>query len=106
MPELFPTGKPRPVGEKTIPKFVGLTVREANALAADTGVPIEYRHAQSEDDIFGDDLQLLSLGDQAGSHPHTDDQIVINVQLPSPGIVLKAGATVGLGTTLGAGVTP
>ncbi len=106
MPELFPIGKPRPPGEKTVPKFVELTVREAVALAEDTGIPIEFRHAESENDIFGADLQLLSLGNQADEHPHTDDQIVINVQLPSPGKVLKAGFTVGLGVTLAPGVPP
>src|SRR4030095_1720034 len=92
MPELLPTGKPRPVGEKAVPKFVGLTVTEANALAVDTGVPIEFRHAESENDIFGADLQLLAFGNGDNEHPHTDDQIVINVQLPSPGTVLKGGA--------------
>ena len=104
MPELFPIGKPRPVGEKTVPKFVGLTVREAGALAADTGIRIEFRRAESENDIFGADLQLLQLGNQDDEHPHTDDQIVVNVQLPSPGTVVKAGTTVGLGVTLGPGV--
>ncbi len=103
MPEIFPIGKPRPVGEKTVPKFVGLTVREADALAVDMGIPIEYRHAESQDDIFGEDLRTLEEGFEGEglpSHPLTDDQIVVNVQLPSPGTVLKAGSTVGLGVTV------
>ena len=108
MPEIFPKGKPRPAGEMTVPKFVGLTVREADALAGDTGIPIEYRRAESENDIFGDDLQFLALGNQGGdnpfAHPHTNDQIVVNVQLPSPGAVLKSGSKVGLGVALGPGV--
>jgi len=107
MPELFPIGKPRPIGEKTVPKFVGLTVREADALAVETSIPIEYRRAESEDDIFGDDLQTLEFGNRGQDFPpipHTDDQIVVNVQLPAPGTVLKAGSTVGLGVTLAPGV--
>jgi hypothetical protein len=109
MPELLPVGKPRAAGETTAPKFVGLTVRQANALAADTGVPIEFRHAESENDIFGADLQTLAEGFQGDGippHPHTDDQIIINVQLPSPGTVLKGGALIALGVALGPGVAP
>ena len=105
MPELFPIGKPRPVGDKTVPKFVGLTVREANALAADTGITIDFPHAQNSDDVFGaNDLQFLQLGDGASFHPHTDDQIVVDFQLPSPGTVLKVGSTVRLNANLGPGV--
>ena len=104
MPGLLPIGKPRPIGEKTVPIFVGLSPDEADAQATDLGVPIEFRHAESENDIFGADLRLLVFGNGDSEHPHTDDQIVVNVQLPSPGAVVKAGTTVGLGVALRPGV--
>lgn len=104
MPEILPVGKPRSPGETTIPNFVGLTVTAASALASQKGVPIEFRHAESPDDPFGEDLELLQLGNGDTDHPHSNDQIVINFQLPPAGSDLKPGDTVGLGVELAPGV--
>ena len=104
MPEIMPVGKPRLPGEITIPNFVGLSVTAANALSAQSAVPIEYRHSESPDDGFGEDLELLQLGDGDTDHPHSTDQIIVNVQLPTAGSALPVGGVVGLGVELAPGV--
>jgi hypothetical protein len=92
MPAILPVGKPRAPGEITVPNFVGLTVDVVLALALENGVPIRFRHADSEDDVFGADLQTLE------SEGHPENKIIVNVQQPSPGAILPRGSEVQLGT--------
>ena len=65
---------------------------------------VEFVHAQSADDVFGEDLQTL-MSDQAGGRAHTDAEIVVNVQRPVAGGEMDAGVTVSLGVALAPGVT-
>jgi hypothetical protein len=103
MPAILPVGKPRAPDE--VPNFVGLTVDAAIRLSMSTGVPIDFRRAESPDDVFGEDLQLLRLGnDRDGTPGHSDNQIIVNVQVPPERSVLPPGSAVGLGVELAPGV--
>jgi hypothetical protein len=105
MPRILPVGKPRAPTEITVPNFVGLTVDVVLALSGQNGVSIDFRHAESPDDVFGEDLQLLELGSGDGINlPHSANQIIVNVQQPSPGAILPPGSSVLLGTELAPGV--
>ncbi len=88
----------------TVPDFVNLSPSGAQARAARERVTVVFAHAQSADDVFGDDLQTLLAGD--GEHrPYADDEIIVNVQRPEAGATMESGASVALGVALGPGVT-
>jgi hypothetical protein len=110
MPAILPQGKPRPPEEKTVPKFVGLKLTDANLLSQRTGVPFAEFVPGGPDDPFSESLQLLSLGGELENgvvdHPHSDDQIVVKFQIQSAGSDLQPGATVFLGFELAPGVPP
>lgn len=90
--------------QKSVPNFVGLSPDTALALAHTEGVTVEFVHAQSAEDVFGEDLQTL-MSDQAGGRAHTDAEIVVNVQRPAAGGEMDADVTVSLGVALAPGVT-
>jgi len=90
--------------QKTVPNFVNLSPEAALSLAQTEGVSVEFVHAQSANDIFGEDLQTL-MSDEGGGRAHTDDEILVNVQRPIAGADMDAGATVSLGVALAPGVT-
>jgi hypothetical protein len=91
--------------QKIVPNFVNLSPDTATALAKREGVAVEFVHAQSENDIFGADLQMLSSGDGV-NRAHPDAEIVVNVQRPLPGATLDPGTSVSLGVALAPGVEP
>lgn len=86
------------------PDFVGLSPDAALRLASSEGVTVDFLHAQSADDEFGEDLQTL-LSDPDSGRTHTDAEIVVTVQRPVAGSPLVIGARVSLGVALAAGVT-
>jgi hypothetical protein len=92
-----------PLLQKTVPNFVNLSPEIAMALAKREGVAVEFVHAQSADDIFGEDLQTLMSG-EGNARAHTDAEIIINVQRPVAGSDMDAGKTVSLGVALAPGV--
>ena len=91
--------------QKSVPEFVGLSPDTAVALAKKLGVSVEFVHAQSSDDIFGEDLQTLTFA-EGGNRAHSDSEIVVNVQRPLPGSLLDLGKSVSLGVALAPGVSP
>jgi hypothetical protein len=93
-----------PLAQIDVPDFVGLTPNAATELAARKNVPIEFVHAQSQDDVFGEDLQTL-MSDEGGARAHSDDEIRVNVQRPVAGTAINLGASVSLGVALAPGVT-
>ncbi len=89
---------------RAVPRFVDLSPDAALALAKKEGVTVEFVHAQSADDIFGEDLQTLMSG-EGGGRAHTDAEIVVNVQRPVAGADMAVGTTVSLGVALAPGVS-
>jgi hypothetical protein len=87
-----------------VPDFVGLTPNAASELSARKNVLIEFAHAQSQDDIFGEDLQTLMSG-EGGVRAHLDEEIRVNVQRPVAGSTVDVGTSVALGVALAPGVT-
>ena len=85
------------------PNFVGMTVNQAMTLSSTSRINIDFQHAQSPDDIFGEDLRVLEMG-RDEQNPHSDDQIVINVQRPVAGSFIPPGTTVSLGVELMPGI--
>lgn len=90
--------------QRTVPDFVGLSPDSALSLAQEEQVTVEFLHAQSADDIFGEDLQTL-MSDDGGARAHPDAEIVVNVQRPVAGADIDVGGTVSLGVALMPGVT-
>lgn len=93
-----------PLLQKAVPNFVNLSPDTALLLAQKEGIKVDFVHAQSSDDIFGEDLQTL-MSDEGGGRAHTDAEIIVNVQRPVAGSDMDVSVTVSLGVALAPGVT-
>jgi hypothetical protein len=83
MPDILPVAKPRPPGEKIVPRFEGLTFTNAVLLSQQTGIEIHEEDTEEHPKM----LEALQRG--LTGNVHSDDQIVVNFQDQSPGSILQ-----------------